>query len=75
MGRQTFLPQINAELCIGCELCVRYCPGHALGMEQQVAVVANGDACDYAGVCQEICPTGAISLVFEIVIRRKGCCP
>ena len=62
-----FVPQIDEAKCIGCELCVKLCPNNALGFCEDVAVVTNPEACDYAGVCQEICPTGAISLVYEIV--------
>lgn len=65
--RAIFLPEIDAAKCIGCELCVKACPNGALAMVNEVAVVANPDACDYASVCQEICPTQAISLTYELV--------
>ena len=61
-----FLPQIDAAKCIDCELCVKLCPNQALTMRANIAVVANPKACDYVGACQEICPTGAISLMYEI---------
>jgi formate hydrogenlyase subunit 6/NADH:ubiquinone oxidoreductase subunit I len=66
-----FLPQINIHKCIGCELCVRACPNGALAMIDDVAVVVNPEFCNYSGICQEICPTEAISLVYEIVFSRK----
>jgi NAD-dependent dihydropyrimidine dehydrogenase PreA subunit len=62
-----FLPQIDAAKCIGCELCIKMCPNHALALINSLPVIARPGACDYAAVCQEICPTGAISLTFEIV--------
>ena len=62
-----FLPQIDADKCLGCELCVKLCPKQALAMRDNVAVVANPKACDYIGACQEICPTEAISLTYEIL--------
>ncbi|HEX9926410.1 MAG TPA: 4Fe-4S binding protein [Anaerolineae bacterium] len=62
-----FIPQINPDRCIGCELCVRLCPTQALSMVDDVATVANPEACNYTGICQEICPTEAISLLYEIV--------
>jgi len=61
-----FLPQIDAAKCIGCELCVKLCPKQALTMRDNIAAVANPKACDYVGACQEICPTEAISLTYEI---------
>jgi formate hydrogenlyase subunit 6/NADH:ubiquinone oxidoreductase subunit I len=62
-----FLPQIDAAKCIGCELCVKLCPNEALAMAKDVAVINNPAACDYSSACQEICPTQAISLMYELV--------
>ena len=61
-----FVPKIDATKCIGCELCVKLCPNQALAMLGKIAIVANPKACDYVGACQEICPTEAISLTYEI---------
>lgn len=66
-----FIPKIDATKCIGCELCVKLCPNHALGFRKNLAVVTNPEACDYAGVCQEICPTEAISLTYEIIFSKR----
>ena len=66
-----FLPQINATRCIGCELCVKLCPNHVLTMFNNVATVTQTQACEYTGACQEICPTEAISLIYEIVLSTK----
>jgi formate hydrogenlyase subunit 6/NADH:ubiquinone oxidoreductase subunit I len=68
-----FLPQIDADKCIGCELCVRLCPNGALALVNELAVVAVPQACTYNGICQEICPTEAVSLTYEIVFpNEKG---
>lgn len=66
-----FLPQIDTAECIGCELCVKLCPNNTLSMLRDIATVTAPEACDYTGVCQEICPTQAISLVYEIVFSDK----
>jgi ferredoxin len=63
-----FLPSIDAARCIGCEVCVKLCPNRVLMMNGDLAMVADPEACEYAGVCQEICPTQAISLIYEIVL-------
>ncbi|MBI1882499.1 MAG: 4Fe-4S binding protein [Chloroflexi bacterium] len=62
-----FLPKIDSAKCIGCELCVRVCPNDALALINDTAVVSRPEACNYTGACQEICPTEAISLTYEIV--------
>jgi Pyruvate/2-oxoacid:ferredoxin oxidoreductase delta subunit len=66
-----FLPQIDTVKCICCELCIILCPNEALGSIDNVVAVINPDACDYVGICQEICPTGAINLVYEIVFTEN----
>jgi NAD-dependent dihydropyrimidine dehydrogenase PreA subunit len=62
-----FIPEINPLRCIGCELCVRLCPNHVLDMVDDLPVIANPEACTYSALCEENCPTQAISLPFEIV--------
>lgn len=67
-----FLPKIDLTRCIGCELCIRVCPNDALAFINNMAVVSRPEACTYTGACQEICPTEAISLTYEIVLVKPG---
>ena len=41
-------------------------------MVDQIASIMHPAACDYSSTCQEICPTEAISLTFEIVFFPKS---
>jgi ferredoxin len=41
-------------------------------MIEDIATVVKPEACNYSGICQEICPTEAISLVYEIVLVGGG---
>ncbi len=66
-----FLPKIDVPKCTGCELCIKMCPNNVLSLINNRPVIANSDICDYTAACQDICPTGAISLVFEIVLLEK----
>ena len=66
-----YVPQIDSARCIGCELCVKLCPSNALGMIDDVATVTSAEDCNYTGVCQEICPTEAVSLTYVIVFSRE----
>lgn len=36
-------------------------------MQDGEAVVATPEACNYTGLCEAVCPTGAIQRPFEIV--------
>ena len=67
-----FVPAIDTAKCIGCELCVKVCPHQVWSLVDNVAAVTNPEACDYTGACQEICPTEAISLIYEIVFPRES---
>jgi formate hydrogenlyase subunit 6/NADH:ubiquinone oxidoreductase subunit I len=52
---------------------VKLCPSGALGMLNEIATVTAAEDCDYGGICQEICPTEAISLAYVIVFSgEKG---
>lgn len=66
----TFLPKVDNAKCIGCEICVKLCPNDALGLIDDVAAIIAPEACDYTGACQEICPTEAISLTYEIIFEK-----
>jgi formate hydrogenlyase subunit 6/NADH:ubiquinone oxidoreductase subunit I len=41
-------------------------------MTNTIAVVTDPEACDYTGACQEICPTEAINLTYEIIFHKPG---
>ena len=64
-----FLPRIDKDKCISCELCVRVCPHNVLDLDDPSGppVLVSPDRCEYTGRCEDICPTRAISLIYEIV--------
>jgi len=43
------------------------CPAGALGMADGRPVLAHPELCDYDGVCEMVCPTGAIGLPYQVV--------
>ena len=61
-------PQIEIEKCDGCGLCVGVCARHTLALVNNVATLAEGAECDWCTQCEAVCPTGAISCPFEIVV-------
>lgn len=51
---------IDQEKCIGCEACVKDCPGSAIKIQDKKAVYFR--SCILCGHCVAICPTAAVSI-------------
>lgn len=64
---------IDAEKCIGCGGCVQSCPADVIRMDQaaEKAVVAYGADCQVCYLCEDDCPTAAISLDHNISNSRR----
>lgn len=52
--------EINQELCIGCDRCRQNCRFEAIQRDEKYIIDAF--ACEGCGVCEALCPVGAISL-------------
>jgi ferredoxin len=61
--------RLRQELCSGCGMCVDVCPRAVFGLGEDVASIADLNACIECGACSKNCPTGAIS-----VEAGAGCC-
>ncbi|MEM3673815.1 MAG: ferredoxin family protein [Candidatus Bathyarchaeia archaeon] len=57
-----WFPTVNYELCIGCGICVEFCPKHVYEKQSDKAVVARPYDCVVGcESCSKRCPVGAIS--------------
>jgi hypothetical protein len=57
-------PQVNKEICTGCEVCVQNCPVNVIEIIDDKANV-NQDKCIGCAMCIAVCPTGAMSKVLH----------
>jgi NAD-dependent dihydropyrimidine dehydrogenase PreA subunit len=58
----------NADLCIGCEMCVYVCPHAVFARNGRAVRMARPESCMECGACQLNCPTNAI-----VVDSGVGC--
>ena len=50
----------NEERCVGCAICIQFCPLDAL--ESWGPIVVNGDRCNDCLECIEYCPVDALEV-------------
>ena len=61
-GSSPFTAVLEADLCIGCEVCITRCPMDALTFEDFHAA-HHPERCIGCGLCVSTCPEGALTLV------------
>ncbi len=53
--------EVNTDLCVGCEACIKICPYSAISKDEETdTVVVNKVVCKGCGVCGASCPQNAI---------------
>ena len=64
------MPVIDQEKCQGCGLCVSVCICSALVISHNVVTIIETSDCGWCLQCELVCPNGAITFPFEIVIEE-----
>lgn len=64
---RTFKPVINQEKCVKCLLCWVSCPEPAIIRHDDDTVAIDYDFCKGCGICANVCPVKAISMIPEEV--------
>jgi 2-oxoglutarate ferredoxin oxidoreductase subunit delta len=59
----------NEAKCKGCELCLHFCPKHAIRMAEHInangyhpAILADEEACTSCAICARMCPDAVIEV-------------
>jgi MinD superfamily P-loop ATPase len=63
------MPVIDQEKCQRCGLCVSICKCGALVLADNTLTIKEVNNCGWCTLCELVCPYGAISCPFEIVIE------
>ena len=64
------MPVIKQDLCNGCGLCVIVCRCKAIVVINDLVTIVETNECGWCTECEAVCPTGAISCPYEIVIEE-----
>jgi MinD superfamily P-loop ATPase len=67
----TEMPVIDPPKCDGCGLCVGVCQCNALAIVNNIVAIIETVECNWCTDCELVCPTGAISCPFEIILQES----
>ena len=58
-------PSVDTTLCVNCLLCWLHCPDSAVLLDGTAFAGFEFDYCKGCEICEEVCPTDAITMVAE----------
>ena len=56
---------VTEDKCIGCGLCVQYCPIGMTALDPDTQKAVKCELCHGEPLCVEACPTGALELIYR----------
>ncbi|MBT7260383.1 MAG: 4Fe-4S dicluster domain-containing protein [Desulfobacula sp.] len=56
---------VSEDKCIGCGLCVQYCPIGMAALDPDTQKAVKCELCQGEPLCVEACPTGALELIYR----------
>ena len=64
------MPQVDLEKCTGCGTCAAACYCGAVVIVDGKAHIIEMMMCGWCTVCEAICPSGALSCPYEIILEE-----
>lgn len=58
-------PVVDNNKCVKCFQCEIYCPDNTITVDPEKGVVIDYEYCKGCGICAEVCPVKAITMVKE----------
>ena len=62
---------IDSELCVGCRLCVQFCPFGGVGVDDKTKRVTKCDLCNGEPVCVEFCQPEALQYINATTLNMR----
>lgn len=63
---RTRRPVLDADKCTDCRMCWILCPDATIDVSDDHPLTFNLKYCKGCGICKEVCPVGAITLIPEL---------
>ncbi|MGE5308610.1 MAG: 4Fe-4S binding protein [Deltaproteobacteria bacterium] len=58
-------PKFKREACIGCKICMQYCPEGCVTGTKKEDIDVDMSFCKGCGICAAVCPKKAVEMVKE----------
>ena len=62
---------IDDKLCVGCRLCVQFCPFGSIGVNEKTRKITKCDLCDGEPVCVKFCQPEALQYLDAVTLNQK----
>jgi len=62
---------IDEKLCVGCRLCVQFCPFGGIGVNDKTNAITKCDLCGGEPVCVKFCQPEALQYIDTITLNQR----
>jgi len=65
------MPEIDNSKCDLCGWCIDACGCNAIVRTPKGLVIVETEECHWCALCEAVCPTGALTCAFDIVVEQS----